>query len=103
VVGGGIFLLSSVCIFFFTSSFCFGSETPDQPSSTFALATFSFTVGGAIGLADFLIVVGAATTSLSPSTFVSVPDLTATPASKLVCCSTFRRWIGRLERVLSVL
>ena len=73
-VGGGTFFGFSALIFCSSSALL---GTPFQPCSIFGCATFAFTAGGfAVGgaAASFC---GAATRSLLPWTFVSVPDLTA--------------------------
>src|SRR4029077_7928432 len=84
-VGGGTFFGFSVLIFCSSSAML---GTPFQPCSIFGCATFAFTAGGfavAGALANFW---GAATKSLFPCTFVSVPDLTAVlswgPASRSI-------------------
>jgi len=87
-VGGGMLLGFSVFIFCFNSA---SLEMPDQPFSIFADATFAFTLGGAIGLAGFCNLVGAATTSLSPCTFVKAPDFAAVDRSTFAWRSILRR------------
>jgi len=86
-VGGGIFFGFSVLIF--CSNFAL-SGTPFQPCSSFGFATVAFTAGGfAVGaLVSFC---GAATTSLSPCTLVSPPDLAAPGKSAAVCRSIVSR------------
>lgn len=64
----------SVLIFCSTSALL---ATPFQPRSIFGCATFAFTAGGFMSGAAFAILVGAASISLLPWTFVSVPDFTA--------------------------
>jgi hypothetical protein len=74
--------------------FCFNwasLETPDQPCSIFGCASLVFTLGGAIDLGGFCSLVGAATTSLSPCTFVKAPDLAAADRSTFAWRSILRR------------
>jgi hypothetical protein len=64
--------------------FCSSSAllaTPAQPRSTFGCATLAFTAGGLALGGAFAILVGAATTSLFPCTFVNAPDLAAVDKS----------------------
>jgi len=84
-VGGGTFFGSSALIF------CSSSDllgTFFQPCSIFGCATFAFTAGGFAAGAAFTSFWGAATSSLFPCTFVSVPDFIA--VVKFVDAS---RWI----------
>jgi hypothetical protein len=92
-VGGGTFFGFSVLIFCSSSALL---GTPFQPRSIFGCATFAFTAGGfAVGaVASFW---GAATRSLLPCTFVSVPDFTAVDRFVGACRSIVSRCIGRLE------
>jgi len=78
----------SVLIFSFN---CAALATPVQPFSIFGCATFVFMRGGAIPGAGLLILAGAATTSLSPCTFVNAPDLAAAEKSAPGCRSSLRR------------
>jgi hypothetical protein len=60
--------------------FCCSSDllgTFFQPCSILGCATFAFTAGGFISGDAFASLWGAATSSLFPCTFVSVPDFTA--------------------------
>jgi hypothetical protein len=71
LLGGGIFFASSVFIFCCNCALAFGSETPDHPVSNLGCAIFVFTTFGATVGGAFLTVIGAATTSLPPSTLVA--------------------------------
>lgn len=84
MVGGGMFLESSLFIFSFKSACAFGSETEVQPCSIVGFWIFSFTTLGATGVGGFWNTCGAATTSLSPCTFMSDLDCTATLRSTLL-------------------
>src|SRR5262249_8449077 len=93
-VGGGMFFGFSALIFCSTSDLL---GTPFQPRSIFGCATFAFTAGGFAVGAAFKSFWGAATRSLFPCPFVSVPDLTAVVRLPAACRSIVSRWIGRLE------
>jgi hypothetical protein len=80
--------------------FCSSSAllgTPFQPRSIFGCATRVFTACGFAPGAAFASFCGAATSSLFPCTFVSVPDFTAVARFVEACRSIVSRWIGRLE------
>lgn len=95
-VGGGTVFGSSFFIFSF-SSVSLASATGAQPRSTEVWAIFSFTTFGAIGFEGFTNCCGAATTSLSPWTFMSDFERTAASGSTFVSRCKLSRWIGRVE------
>lgn len=97
-VEGGTFFGFSVLIFCFN---CASLGTPAHPRLSFGCVTLVFTAGGFAAGGAFASLGGAATISLFPCTFVSVPDLAATERLVADCRSMLSRWMGRAEAALS--
>src|SRR5205085_1095936 len=99
--GFGIFFGFSDLNFCTSRALVPGSVTLAQPFSSFGCSILPFTFGGAIWADALCSFMGAAKTSLSPSTLVTFPILTAWIGS-ILARSSLKRWIGRTEYALKV-